>query len=109
MSWFEHRCNEAKRKVNTFNKVLCESERQNKKHGGEHGEQNHQPHKWLSILAEEVGEVAKAFIEEDYEHAIKELVEVAATAITAIESVQRNQERHGYGSKNTLPVPQIKE
>lgn len=58
------------------------------------GEQNHDPFKWLSILLEEVGEVAKAINEchwsQESAEAIKEeLVQVAAVAVAAIESLQR--------------------
>lgn len=58
------------------------------------GEQNHDPFKWLSILLEEVGEVAKAINDwhwsQESAQAIKEeLAQVAAVAVAAIESLQR--------------------
>lgn len=58
------------------------------------GEQNHDPFKWLSILLEEVGEVAKAINDHHWSQesaeAIKdELIQVAAVAVAAIESLQR--------------------
>jgi len=76
--------------------VLEERRRQDKKWG----EQNHHPLYWLGILMEEVGEAAKAAIEHhvghwgDYQ---KELIHVAAVAIAAIESAERN--RISYGDR----------
>jgi NTP pyrophosphatase (non-canonical NTP hydrolase) len=68
--------------------------RQNKKWG----EQNHSPEKWLAILAEEVGEAAKAICERMYavgsnSQYREELIHVAAVAIAAIESYDRNEGR----------------
>lgn len=53
------------------------------------GIQNHSPLKWLAILMEEVGEVSKAILEKDYEGYYEELVQVAAVAVTALDSVRR--------------------
>jgi len=59
------------------------------------GEQNHEPFIWLSILAEEVGEANKAYMESyfrngpDIEYR-KEMVQVAAVALAAIECFDRN-------------------
>jgi NTP pyrophosphatase (non-canonical NTP hydrolase) len=60
------------------------------------GEQNHAPGYWLAILTEEVGEVAKEIADGRpagaglnylaYRH---ELVQVAAVAVAAIESLDR--------------------
>ena len=68
------------------------------------GVQNHSTLMWSAILTEETGEVAKAALEssaahkklsgkqldtlEDYR---KELIQVAAVAIAAIESLDRNE------------------
>lgn len=54
------------------------------------GEQNHTPMKWLAILTEEVGEVAKAILEGNHGEYRKELVQVAAVAVASIESLDRN-------------------
>lgn len=54
------------------------------------GVQNHTPMKWLAILTEEVGEVAKAIIEGNHGDYRKELVQVAAVAVASIESLDRN-------------------
>lgn len=58
------------------------------------GEQNHAPAAWLMILGEEVGEANKAALEnhfrgESVKHYRAELVQVAAVALTAIESFDR--------------------
>lgn len=59
------------------------------------GQQDHTPFKWLSILSEEFGEVAKAINEwhwskESPQAIIDELIQVAAVAVAAIESFSRN-------------------
>lgn len=66
------------------------------------GEQNHEPHRWLSILMEEVGEAAQAandswdhrktLTEQAYKQECyrEELVQVAAVTIAMIESLDRN-------------------
>ena len=51
--------------------------------------QNHQRPYWLAILVEEVGEVAKAVVEYDTEAYRKELIQVAAVAVSALESLER--------------------
>lgn len=59
------------------------------------GMQNHSPEKWLRILLEEAGEAAKEAqnIEEMKELSkqfyIEEMVQVAAVAVAAIESFER--------------------
>lgn len=62
------------------------------------GEQNHAPELWLAILTEEVGEVAKEVAdasarglrEDDYR---MEMVQVAAVAINAIRSFDRQRSK----------------
>ena len=61
----------------SFAEVSVERKRQRKKWG----EQTHSPEKWLTILLEEVGEVANALLEDDMEGFHKELIEVAAVAV----------------------------
>ena len=56
------------------------------------GEQVHGPDKWQTILAEEVGEVAKASLERKWEEYRKELIQVAAVAIAAIECLDKFKE-----------------
>ena len=61
------------------------------------GEQNHSPEWWMQILMEEVGEVAKALLEAKFGHQgslvkyRKEMIHVAAVAVAAIESYNRNE------------------
>jgi NTP pyrophosphatase (non-canonical NTP hydrolase) len=58
------------------------------------------PRTWLTILMEEVGEVAKATLENDYEGYYKELIQVAAVAVAALEDVHR-YEREGATDDHT--------
>ena len=55
------------------------------------GEQNHHIYKWLAILGEEVGEVNKAALEDNYDEIIEELVQVGAVTVAIIESLERNR------------------
>jgi NTP pyrophosphatase (non-canonical NTP hydrolase) len=79
--------------IEVLGEVLRERARQNAKWG----EQNHHPMEWLSILGEEVGEACEAANEAHW-HASgrqpwagyrKELVQVAAVAVAAIEALDR--------------------
>jgi NTP pyrophosphatase (non-canonical NTP hydrolase) len=86
-----------------FKEIAKERDRQNKKFG----EQNHHPFKWLAILGEEVGEVNKAVLEANFlnhdpndpnglcpkklTEYRKELIEVAAVAVSMIQSLDRNE------------------
>ena len=54
------------------------------------GEQNHPPVFWLAILTEEVGEVARALQEGKWGQYRDELVQVAAVAVAAVASLDRN-------------------
>lgn len=79
--------------------VLDERQRQNEKWG----EQNHSPLEWIAILTEEVGKVAKEahefhfgvrgtkMIEEKLRMYRKEMIQVAAVAVQAIECLDRKQ------------------
>ena len=60
------------------------------------GEQNHNAVEWIAILGEEFGEAAKEAVEFHYgrkgsEDLIEELIQVAATAIQAAQSLQRQK------------------
>ena len=77
-----------------FQEIIRERERQDNKWG----EQNHNPFAWLVILGEEYGEACKAAFEApfdgseitlDYSNYRKELIEVAAVAVAAIECLER--------------------
>lgn len=83
--------------------VLAERQRQDAKWGA----QNHAPEVWLMVLAEEVGEANQAAFEHlfpafDKQASVRgprsladyrqELIQVAAVAVAAIESLDRQQE-----------------
>lgn len=51
------------------------------------GPQRHAPFKWLTILAEEVGEVAEAMLAENLPETKSELEDVAAVAVAALEQI----------------------
>lgn len=51
------------------------------------GEQGHHPLYWYAILGEEVGEVGKALVENDLESYEAELIQVAATCVSMIQSL----------------------
>ena len=71
------------------------------------GVQNHHPERWTNILMEELGEASEAILDaypahKDYEYnefnqrlhlnlCKKELIQVAAVAVAAIESLDRNE------------------
>lgn len=61
------------------------------------GEQGHTLDRWLTILVEEVGEVAKAMQGDDpdrvEDEAEEELVQVAAVAVQIVEKIQEARER----------------
>jgi hypothetical protein len=65
--------------------IKAERARQDKKWG----EQNHDDHKWNTILCEEKGEVSKAILEHDGPGVLKELSHVAAVAVAWIEAIGR--------------------
>lgn len=54
------------------------------------GEQNHSAERWLAILTEEVGEVAKAILENKDEEYHRELVQVGATVMSMLASYKKN-------------------
>ena len=54
------------------------------------GEQNHDPHKWITILMEEMGEFAHDILEEEGDKSMVELVQVTAVALAMIECGLRN-------------------
>lgn len=58
------------------------------------GVQNHDPFAWLTILMEEVGEASEAVLEWQPDKYKRELVQVAAVAVAALECANR-----GFPSK----------
>ena len=55
------------------------------------GEQNHNIYKWIAILSEEVGEVGKAALDDDFQELVDELIQVGAVSVAMIESLYRNR------------------
>ena len=72
-------------------KVLTEIETERARQDSKWGIQNHEPLKWNAILGEEFGEVSKAILENDTENYREELIQVAAVAIAAVESLDRQK------------------
>ena len=56
------------------------------------GVQNHLPEHWVTILMKEVGEAAKAVLENSSSEYIDEMTQVAAVAVAALECYSRNEE-----------------
>lgn len=82
--------------------IIKEIEAERSRQDEKWGEQNHDLPVWLAVLTEEVGEVAKAILEARaalpgnqmastlyIEDLRKELVQVAAVAVAAIEYIDR--------------------
>jgi NTP pyrophosphatase (non-canonical NTP hydrolase) len=65
--------------------IIQERKRQDEKWGV----QNHGPSGWLAILVEEVGETAKAILEGSVPIYRRELTQVAAVAVAALECADR--------------------
>lgn len=89
----------SKVKMNLLGEILSDIIKELDRQRLKWGEQNHAPEWWLAILGEEVGEANKAALEahfkDHYRNAEwseyeKELIQVAAVAISAIESMRRN-------------------
>ena len=59
------------------------------------GKQNHDMHKWLTILMEEVGEAAERALNNDAECYGQELIQVAAVAVAAVECLNRQAKGMG--------------
>ena len=62
-------------------KILAERDRQDDKWGMH----NHSPEKWLSILGEEFGEACKAALHGNRKKFLREMVQISAVALAALE------------------------
>ena len=83
--------------------VLIHIEAERHSQDAKWGQQNHSPIEWMAILSEEMGEASKEALEYHWQgkHYPKdperlkryraELVQVAAVAVAAIESLDRNE------------------
>lgn len=102
-----------------LHKVLGEVEQERLKQDQKWGVQNHSPSDWLTILGEEFGEACKAALEAKFQKDYpaqytgevglhlyrKELIQVAAVAIAAIESLDRNELAKAQSDGETIRVP----
>ena len=75
-----------KRYIDNAGKLIAEQVNQVYKWG----EQNHEDGHWMLILQEEVGEAAKAILEEE-DGVREELIQVAAVALSWIDCIDRRQ------------------
>lgn len=73
-----------------INEVHNERDRQDEKFGDQI---TNTPHEWLVILVEEVGEVARALCDGDIASYRKEIIEVAAVAVSMAESFDRRTDK----------------
>lgn len=93
---------------NTYKQIRDERKRQDEKWGV----QSHHPFKWCTILGEEFGETCQAAFDADYHDSSKdmanyrkELIEVAAVAVAAIENFDRNEKAKAEAPKTTFKKP----
>lgn len=83
--------------------ILTEIRAERARQDAKHGVQDHWPHEWLGVIQEELGEAAKeandaVFVttddgvspEERFARMRRELIEVAASAVAAVECMDRN-------------------
>ena len=82
-------------------KVLEEVQEEMERQDAKWGEQNHDPFLYLTILSEEIGEVAQAALDLRYPGGKKpgdlrfELIQVAAVAASMVECLDREKWRWG--------------
>lgn len=69
--------------------VVEERARQDEKWGDITHFDERNVHEWQSILTEEVGELAEAFLQRDDVAAEEEAIQVAAVAVAILESISR--------------------
>lgn len=74
-------------------KILDEVRQERQRQYEKWGQQNHQPPFWLMILGEEVGEANRAALEKDVDNYRKELIQIAAVAVSMVECLDRNTQK----------------
>ena len=84
---------------NVVQDVLDERERQDRRWGVS---RNLHPSLWLAVLSEEMGEMAEAILKGDRDNYRRELVQVAAVALAALQDWRWQQE-----FRDRLPAPQV--
>lgn len=77
--------------ISVMKRVLIERRRQDEKWGAD---QRNPQDRWLAILVEEIGEVAKEMLNGDPRFE-QELVEVAAVAVAWLEQLHKDKETDG--------------
>jgi NTP pyrophosphatase (non-canonical NTP hydrolase) len=75
--------------MNRILEILEEIRQERKRQDKKFGVQNHSKFKWVSVLTEEVGEVAKAALDNDTSNYREELIQISAVAVAMIESDER--------------------
>jgi len=83
-----------------------ERERQEAKWGDQSG---HSSYKWLLILTEEMGEVAKAILEENEEEAKKEVIQMAAVCCQILEIYNKRGETSMSEQEKVLDVVSVED
>lgn len=79
-----------------FDKIAQEMDRQDEKWGPD---RNQHPAVWLTVLSEEVGEVAKEICDSEFDikkltpNYEKELIQVAAVAISAVQGIRHYKKK----------------
>jgi len=98
-----------------MDKILEEIKKERWRQNAKFGEQNHNPVEWIAILSEEVGEASKEAVDFHFQYGLdglrkekrfsimagiqqdriqrlrKELIQVAAVAVSILESIDRNE------------------
>lgn len=81
--------------------ILSAIDREREQQDQTWGEQNHHPDRWMTILGEEYGEACKHSLEDDVVKYAEELIQVAAVAVAAIESLYRGKWGYEKETGNT--------
>ena len=71
--------------------ILIERLRQDHKWGTIENFDTRSPYEWLTILMEEVGELSEAVLKKDKDNIREEAVQIAAVALSILESDQRHR------------------
>lgn len=85
-----------------YNFIQYERQRQNRKFPSQERQNAVSLDKWMVILGEEVGELFKASLEQDYDLACKEAVEVCAVVQRILEIVPEFKKRMLDGSVSKM-------
>lgn len=91
--------------TNIIDEIATERQRQDDKWG----EQNHDNYRWLTILAEEVGELSRAIIDNEFGGRAAgtertELIQVVAVGIQWLECMDRNGIKDPASDLSGLPL-----